>query len=580
MNTGRRLLQEVRNSWLLFGLTVVLGVLTGGLIILQARTLSHLINQVFLGHQTREAVLPVFGLLLLVLFIRAFFTFANGTTAAALSASIKKRLRKLLLEKIDRLGPAFTSAESTGELTTSALQGVEALDAYFSQYLPQILISALLPVMILLVVFPMDALTGIVFLVTAPLIPFFMALIGRASQSETRRQWQALSRLGAYFLDTLQGITTLKTLGQSRKRAEQIEDVSEKYRETTLKVLRITFLSALTLEMLATISTAVVAVEIGLRLLYGKIAFEQAFFILLLAPEFYQPLRALGARYHAGMSGVAAAQRIYEVLDTPQSEGPLLEVAQAPGIVLHKPLHLEIQGVSFAYPDRHRDALMDVNFTIPPGSCIGLVGRSGAGKSTLLQLLLRFIAPGSGRILVNGEDLAVVRLETWRRQVSWVPQRPALFNTSILENIRIANKEASLDEIRAAAGKAQLDDFVMSLPNRYDTLVYEKAVRLSSGQAQRIALARAFLKAAPLLLMDEPTANLDVELEEQLTISVQKLMQERTTLVIAHRLSTIRNLDRIILLEQGHVSGIGSYTQLINSSPLFSQLVKSSGGTT
>ncbi|MRR31382.1 thiol reductant ABC exporter subunit CydD, partial [bacterium] len=232
MKVSQRLSQEVRASGLLFPLSVVLGLITGGLVLFQAKKLSQMINGVFLDHQTREAVIPLFGLLILIIVLRALFTMANQATAGLLAANIKKRLRRLLLEKINRLGPAYTSGETTGELTTTALQGVEALDAYFSQYLPQILIAALLPLMILLVVFPLDALTGVIFLVTAPMIPFFMALVGRASENETRHQWLALSRLGSYFLDTLQGITTLKTLGQSKKRTDLIRDVSAQYRET------------------------------------------------------------------------------------------------------------------------------------------------------------------------------------------------------------------------------------------------------------------------------------------------------------------------------------------------------------
>ena len=432
MKTNQRLLQEVRRSGLLFGLTVLLGVVTGAMVLLQAQKLSTLINSVFLEHQPLAAVIPLFASLLLIVLLRGIFTFLNGSTAAALSASIKKQMRSLLLQKINRLGPAFTTGESTGELTTSALQGIEAMDAYFSQYLPQILLSALLPLLILAVVFPLDTLTGVVFLVTAPLIPFFMALVGRASEIETRRQYLALSRLGSYFLDTLQGLTTLKTLGQSRRRVTQIVDVSEKHRQATLNVLRITFLSALTLELLATISTAVVAVEIGLRLLYGRIEFQQAFFILLLAPEFYQPLRMLGARFHAGMNGVAAAERIYAVMDRPEPLSMTVSEVTPIRESLLTSFDLTFQNVSFSYPDRDRDALKEVSLTLASSRSYGLIGRSGAGKSTLMQLLLRFLVPAQGQITLNGVDISSISLEEWRSWVSWVPQKPALLNASIL----------------------------------------------------------------------------------------------------------------------------------------------------
>ncbi len=578
MNVNQRLLREVRTSGFLFPLSVVLGLISGGLVLFQAKKLSQMINGVFLEHQTRESVLPLIGILILIVILRALFTTANAATAGLLAAKLKKQLRRLLLEKINRLGPAYTSGETTGELTTTALQGVEALDAYFSQYLPQILIAALLPLMILFVVFPLDALTGVIFLVTAPLIPFFMALVGHASENETSRQWLALSRLGSYFLDTLQGITTLKTLGQSKQRTDRIREVSEQYRETTLRVLRITFLSALTLELLATLSTAVVAVEIGLRLLYSQIGFEQAFFILLLAPEFYQPLRALGARYHAGMSGVSAAKRIYEVLDTPEAAKIETEIQKLPQVDPHAAFQIHLQGVTFAYPNRVQDALKNLTLMLESGKLYGLVGASGAGKSTLMQLLLRFIRPTSGIINLNGQDFYSLPDEEWRRLISWVPQRPALLNTTILENIRLARPEAALEEVRSAAAKAQLDHYVMGLPQQYDTPLFEKASRVSGGQAQRIALSRAFLKDAPFLLMDEPTSHLDIELEQELNSAMERLMENRTALIIAHRFSTIKRVDQLFILDKGELVGSGMHSELVARSAFYRKFFPNSGG--
>jgi ATP-binding cassette subfamily C protein CydD len=358
----------------------------------------------------------------------------------------------------------------------------------------------------------------------------------------------------------------------------QIADVSEKYRQATLNVLRITFLSALTLELLATISTAVVAVEIGLRLLYGRIEFQQAFFILLLAPEFYQPLRMLGARFHAGMNGVAAAERIYAVLDRPE---PLSVTISKGAPVLEKPVtsfDLAFHKVSFSYPDRDRDALKEVSLTLASGRSYGLIGRSGAGKSTLMQLLLRFLVPAQGQITLNGVDIASIPLKEWRSRVSWVPQKPALLNASILENIRIAKPDATMDEIRLASSMARLDGFVMSMPEGYETVIYEQGGRVSSGEAQRIALARAFLKNAPLILMDEPTAHLDIDLEAELKEAVAQLMQDRMSLIIAHRLSTIKNVDALFLLEQGELIAQGTHEELLGSSSLYQQMVRQAKG--
>ena len=578
MSTSRRLLQEVKAFRILSALGVLLALVMGGLVILQAQKLSSLINGVFLGKQTLEVVTPVFRILLLIILLRAVLTFLNGSVAGLLAAKMKDRLRRLLLEKVSRLGPAFTAGETTGELTTTALQGIEALDAYFSQYLPQILVAALLPLLILIVVFPLDLLTGVVFLVTAPLIPFFMWLVGRASENETRRQWLALTRLGSYFLDTLQGMTTLKALGQSKARTQRISDVSEQYRETTLGVLRITFLSALTLELLATLSTAVVAVEIGLRLLYSKIAFEQAFFILLLAPEFYLPLRMLGARFHAGMRGVSAAKRIYEVFDAPEPCTSMRSTETGAMPDLLGRFQIRFDSVTFNYPNRTQDSLKDLNLTIEAGRVYGLIGPSGAGKSTLMQLLLRFIEVKSGTITLNGMDFYSLPVGEWRRQITWVPQKPALLDASVLENIRLSKPEAALDEVRWAADKARLDHFVMALPQKYDTRVFELGSRVSSGQAQRVALARAFLKDAPLVLMDEPTSHLDIELEQELNQVVHRLLEQRTALVIAHRLSTVKNAHHLFLLDQGHLVGSGSHTELLSASALYRSLFESSGG--
>src|SRR5512141_767275 len=313
----RRLLSLSRDSRTALLLTILSGFLAGLLIIAQAYYLSSTVNGVYLQGQNLAQVAPWLKLILLLIAGRAFLTWVNEVSANVLAVHIKTDLRDRLFEHILRLGPAYTRGQRTGELTTAAVEGIEALDAYYSQYLPQLVVTALVPLSILFVVFPIDLLSGIVMLVTAPLIPFFMILIGKGAEIVTQRQYKTLSRLSAHFLDSLQGLTTLKLFGQSKAHAKNIEKVSNQFRDTTLGVLRITFLSALALELLATLSTAIIAVEIGFRLLYAKMEFQQAFFILVLAPEFYLPLRNLGARFHAGMSGTTAARRIYEILDTP-----------------------------------------------------------------------------------------------------------------------------------------------------------------------------------------------------------------------------------------------------------------------
>ena len=313
----KRLLALTRDSRFSLILTILSGFLAGLLIIGQAYLLSNTVNGVYLEGQTLAEVTPWLQLILVIIAGRAVLTWVNEVSANLVAVHIKTDLRNRLFEHILNMGPAYTRGQRTGELTTAAVEGIEALDAYYSQYLPQLVVTALVPLSILIVVFPIDPLSGVIMLVTAPLIPFFMIMIGRGAEIVTHRQYRTLSRLSAHFLDSLQGLTTLKLFGQSKAHAKNIEKVSNQFRDTTLSVLRITFLSALALELLATLSTAVIAVEIGFRLLYSRMEFLQAFFILVLAPEFYLPLRMLGARFHAGMSGTTAAKRIYEILDTP-----------------------------------------------------------------------------------------------------------------------------------------------------------------------------------------------------------------------------------------------------------------------
>jgi ATP-binding cassette subfamily C protein CydCD len=573
----RRLLSLTRDSRSALLLTVLSGFLAGLLTIVQAYALSRTVNGVFLEGQ---ALAQVSGWLRLILFViagRAFLTWLNEVSANAVAVRIKSDLRERLFSHIVKLGPAYTRGQRTGELTTAAVEGVEALDAYFSQYLPQLVITALIPLSILLIVFPIDLLSGLVMLITAPLIPFFMILIGKGAEIITRRQYQTLSRLSAHFLDSLQGLTTLKLFGQSRAHAKNIETVSNQFRDTTLGVLRITFLSALVLELLATLSTAVIAVEIGFRLLYARMDFLEAFFILVLAPEFYLPLRMLGARFHAGLAGTTAAKRIYEILDTPVgARQRLMESEQSPVEVNS----IRFENVSYAYPGEATPTLENIDLNIRAGQHIALVGTSGAGKTTLVNLLLGFVEPSSGTITINhGSPIPSYPLHN---HIAWVPQKPYLFHDTISANIRLGKPDAAAEEVIEAAKAAHLHDFIETLPERYGTIIGESGARLSSGQAQRLAIARAFLKDAPVLILDEPTSSLDPETEAFLEESTRRLMQgrkardeqRRTIITIAHRLNTIFRADQIIVLEDGRIVEQGAHQELLDKNGAYAAMVR------
>jgi ATP-binding cassette subfamily C protein CydD len=402
-----------------------------------------------------------------------------------------------------------------------------------------------------------------------------MVLIGDAAEEQTRRQWSVLSGMSATFLDAIQGLTTLKLLGRSRAMIAEIANISERFRHSTMRVLRVAFLSAFVLELVATISTAVVAVEIGLRLLYGRIEFEQAFFVLLLAPAFYLPLRLLGTRFHSGMSGIAAAQRIFAILDQP---APAAKTDQPD---IHQPLEfhkaIEFRDVHLAYEDGKRIALDGVTFTIPQGKIVGVVGPTGGGKSTLAHLLLRFAEPGAGEILIDGIPMEDIDAEAWRRLLSWVPQQPYIFNASASKNIRFARPQARFDEIETAAERAGAHNFIASLPQGYDTILGEGSSRLSGGEAQRIAIARAFLKESPIIILDEVTAHLDVETETEVLDSLRDLLSGRTALIIAHRLRTVQNADEILVLSRGQIIERGTHEELLQAKGLYAEMIAAGG---
>ena len=580
MNLDRRLLRLARSVRAGLALTVGLGLAGGALLVVQARVLSRAISDVFLGGRTLDDVTPLLLALAGIGLLRAGMVWGGRVAAQGVAGRVKGDLRGRLFAHLLALGPAYTQSERSGELTHTLLEGVEALDAYFADYLPGLALAALVPLTFLAVVLPLDPLSGLVLLLTAPLIPLFMVLIGRAAERLTRRQWTALSRMSAHFLDALQGLTTLKLFGRSRRQIAVIARLNDQWRATTLGVLRVAFLSALALELLATISTAIVAVTIGLRLLYGGLDFERALMVLILAPEYYLPLRALGVKFHAGIAGAAAATRIFAILETPAPVAPAAPETEGLSS-LSGPLsrrledldmHLAFQDVRYAYPDG-RAALDGVTFAIEPGQRVALVGPSGAGKSTLAALLLRFIAPQGGQITVDGLPLAVIDPDAWRARVAWVPGRPYLFHATALDNIRLGRPDATPDEVIGAARQAHAHDFIAALPDGYQTVIGERGARLSGGQAQRIALARAFLRDAPLLILDEATAHLDAASEALIEAAMAKLMRGRTALIIAHRLRTVREADVIVVLDEGRVAESGSHAALMDSGGLYSRLV-------
>jgi ATP-binding cassette subfamily C protein CydCD len=555
---------------------ILCGWLGGVLVVVQAALLSRIVFRVFLEHAGRQAVWESMLWLLGVILLRGISVWISEISANQAAVRVKTDIRQTLFRQLLRLGPGYTRGQRAGELTNTLLEGVEALDAYFREYLPQLAQAVVIPLTVLIFVFPVDLISGLIFLVTAPLIPLFMSLIGSLADRQSRRQWQSQSRISAYFYDVLRGLSTLKLSGQSRAQIQIITRLSEQFREATMRVLRVAFLSALVLELLTTLSTALIAVGVGLRLLHGQVDFQSAFFILLLAPEFYLPLRLLGSRFHAGVSGLSAAERILHILDLQ----PEIEVScptPAPDVCPNHPPEIRLEGIAYRYPGETRSALLNLNLHIPSAARVAIVGPTGSGKSTLAALLLGLIRPTQGRILIDGRQCESLNSSEWRARVAWLPQTPYLFNDTVAANLRLAKPAASLPELRTASRLARADEFILNLPQGYQTILGEMEVQLSGGQAHRLALGRALLKDASLLVLDEPTAHLDPLLETDLSAALDAHASGRTVVTIAHRLATVTRADFIIVLSDGQVIQTGTHQELMAQPGLYRQMVQAGG---
>ncbi|MEU6143355.1 thiol reductant ABC exporter subunit CydD [Streptomyces sp. NPDC047081] len=542
-----RLLRYARATRLFMAAVVGLGVLGALLVIAQAMLIAEVVVGAFQhGMSVAELRTPLL-LLVAVAGGRALVSWLTELAAHRASAAVKSELRGRLLERAVALGPGWLGGQRTGSLVALATRGVDALDDYFSRYLPQLGLAVVVPVAVLARVVTEDWVSAAIIVGTLPLIPVFMILIGWATQSRMDRQWQLLSRLSGHFLDVVAGLPTLKVFGRAKAQAESIKRITGEYRQATMRTLRIAFISSFALELLATLSVALVAVTIGMRLVHGEMDLYVGLVILVLAPEAYLPLRQVGAQYHAAAEGLAAAEEIFAVLETPvQASGSGAVPAGA----------VAFEGVTVRYPGRSEDAVSDVSFAVEPGETVALVGPSGAGKSTLLNVLLGFVPATEGRVRIGGVDLAEVDLEQWRSRIAWVPQRPHLFAGTIAENVRLARPDADDAAVRRALGDAGALEFVDALPAGVGTVLGEDGAGLSAGQRQRLALARAFLADRPVLLLDEPTAALDGATEAEVVEAVRRLAVGRTVLLVVHRPALLGVADRVVRLAEPMVPAV------------------------
>ncbi|WP_426689615.1 thiol reductant ABC exporter subunit CydD [Rhodanobacter ginsengiterrae] len=488
---------------------------------------------------------------------------AGARVSAGVRLSLEQRLR--------RLGPRWAALQSSGDMVTRLVDGVDALIPYYAGYLPQVALAALIPLVILLVVLLADPWSALVLLLTAPLIPLFMVLVGHAAEQASQRRWLRLRRMGARFMDALSGLTTLRLFRATTREQALLAATGEAYRQETMAVLRIAFLSALVLEFFATVSIAVLAVLIGFRLMWGTLGFESGLFVLLLAPELFMPLRAMGSQRHRRMEAAVAAEDLIALLAIPAEEATA-SAASSPREIAAARIAIAFERVSFGYAS-DRQVLHELAFDVDAGAQLTVVGASGSGKSTLLHLLMGFAAPDGGRILINGQDITTLSMAAWRRHIAWVPQRAHVFHGTLRDNLLIAAPQADARQLDGAVQAAALVPVIARLPQGLDTPLGEHGQGLSGGERQRLALARAWLRDAPLLLLDEPTQHLDAATATVVDRALARLGEGRTVIRIAHRLDAIPAHDRVAVMADGRIVEAGTASALGAADGAFARLL-------
>ena len=556
----------------LINVAIAVGLLGGLLIIAQAWLLARIVDAVIIAGLGLEDIWPWLRGLLVVFLLRALVGAAGEGVAFEAGGRVVLLIRERLQAHIAALGPAWMRTQRTGDVVTTIVDSVETLHRYYAAYLPQMALSACIPLAILVFVVPADWISGLIMVLSAPLIPLFMILIGKGTEALNQSQWRKLARMSAHVFDAIEGLTTLKLFNASRAEAAVVAAIAEDYRESTMKVLRVAFLSSLALEFFATVSIAMVAVFVGFRLYNGQLHFMQGFFVLLLAPEFYRPLRAMGTQYHARMEAIGAAEAIVALLKTPlPPHGAPTSGAVLSALAARPVREVRFEHVGFAYDAE--PVLQDVSFTLQRGERVALVGASGAGKTTLTQLLLGFMAPDNGRILVDGTDLHDLASDDWLGRVAWLPQRPTLFHGSVLDNIRLGRPEASVAAVRRAVEQAGATALIEGLPRGYDTMLGDRGQGLSGGEIQRVALARIFLAEVDVVVFDEANAGLDDDSAALITHSIERLATNAAVLVVAHRLETIRGADTILVLDKGRIIERGRHEVLLARGSLYARLI-------
>ena len=531
--------------------------------------LAVIIDGVFLCHLAiGELEYEFFGLAI-ALIVRLITTLVSEESALRLSSSVRSEVSAEILKKMQQIGPlALKSQDNANSLLNLLSEGVELLDGFLRLYFPLLIKAVVFPIVFLVYILPNDPTSGIIMLVTAPLVIVFMILIGRFSAIASKRSWKVLEQISGYLQDVIYGLTTLKMLGQSEKQGEKIAQISEKFRKTNLNVLKIAFLSAFTLELVTTISIAMVAVGLGIRLIEGEVNFALALMLIFLAPEYYLPLRNLGSQFHANLNAGEAAQSIAQFLQT--SDSPLFSEGKNTSVIFNDE-GLFFNQVSYHYANTQ--GVDNISFSLPKDKMTVLIGPSGGGKTTVLNLAAGFLNPQEGNITYGGADLTEVSSAAWQRNIAYIPQQPHIFSATLLDNLKLYAPSKRQTEVQEIIERLELNAFLADFPQGYDTLLGENGQDLSGGQKQLIAIVRAALKDAPLIICDEFSQGLDLLSEEKILNSLKKLAQKQTMLVAAHRKNCVEYADYAIKIAQGEISYQGWVKDLINTNQDFWQYI-------
>ena len=569
----KNLLKELKPYKQKIYAAIILDITAAGVIIARCYCIADIINKMLFFQLGLRAAVPQLVLLFLLFLAETGINMSVQLIFHQISVSIRKSIRCAIIKKL--IGSSPLSSIYNADILQTMTKGIDSFDAYFSKFLPQLAVTVIIPIMMLFVAFYNDWVSGLVFLFTLPLIPFFMMLIGKTAQAENNRQWAALTHLSTLFMDLLSGMSVIKIYNQTKTQLENAITAGEQFSQTVLKVLRIAFLSAFFLELIATLSIAVIAVNMGIRLLYGQIDFLPAFFILLLAPEFYKPLRQTGSMFHESMGALTNSTKIYKLF---YGDKICDEYKNGKNkVILQAAPQINFDGVDFHYNDKREDVLCHTDINFAAGKTTALIGRSGSGKSTVLSLLLKFAKPDRGRILINGIDLSSLDENAWRGNIAYLPQQAHIFNTTVRENICMG-RNVPAEKLKAAIEKSGLAETIEAMPQKMETIIGSGGRGVSSGQVRRISLARIFLSDAFILLLDEPMEGLDAATESIVQKGIDELSVDKTVIIIAHRLSSIQNADEIYVLSDGKTAEHGNDYALRQKNGLYAKMISSAGG--